>query len=73
MRVAGSSFVHLDNDEACREGGCAEDVEQEVGECASALLAWGVCGLEDEGGLNGEEETGGVEQLFAISLVVKFF
>jgi hypothetical protein len=44
-----------------------------VGECASALLAWGVCGLEDEGGLNGEEETGGVEQLFAISLVVKFF
>lgn len=33
-------------------------MEEEVGECAGALLGRGVGGLEDEGCLDGEEETG---------------
>jgi hypothetical protein len=61
--VARAGFVHLDDDEACGEGGCAEDVEEEVDECACAFLGGGVRGLEDEGCLDGEEEACGVEEL----------
>jgi hypothetical protein len=64
MRVARTSFVHLDDDKARSEGGCTKDVEQEVGECAGAFLLGSVCWLEDEGGLDGKEEAGRVEQLF---------
>jgi len=61
--VAGARFVHLDDYEAGGEGGGAEDVEKEVGEGAGAFLGGGVGGLEDEGGLDGEEEA----SLFGIS------
>jgi hypothetical protein len=56
--VARAGFVHLDDDEARSQGRCAKDVEEEVSQCASAFLGGGMCGLEDEGGLDGEEESG---------------
>jgi hypothetical protein len=56
--VAWAGFVHLNDYEACGEGGGAEDVEEEVGDGAGALLGGCVCWLEDEGGLDGEEEAG---------------
>lgn len=65
--VARAGFVHFDDDKACGEGGCAEDVEEEVYESACAFLRGGVCGLEDKGGLDGEEEACGVEELHLVN------
>jgi hypothetical protein len=38
-------------------------VEGKVGECSGAFLGGGVGWLEDKGGLDGEKEAGGVEEL----------
>jgi len=56
--VAGPGFIHLDDDESGRQGGGAKDVEEKVCEGAGAFLVGGVRGLEDEGGLDSEEEAG---------------
>ena len=56
--VAWAALVDFDNDEAGGEGGRAEDVEEEVGDCAGALLFGRVGRLEDQGCLDGEEEPG---------------
>lgn len=56
--VAGPRFVQFDDDETSGQGGGAKDVEEEVSECAGALLLGGMGRLKDEGGLDGEEEAG---------------
>jgi hypothetical protein len=56
--VAWSSLVHLDDDEAGCQRRCAQDVEEEVGEGAGALLLGRMRGLEYESCLDGEEEAG---------------
>lgn len=56
--VAGPCFVHLDDDEAGSQGRGADEVEEEVGDCAGALLVGGMRGLQDQGCLDGEEEAG---------------
>ena len=56
--MAGACLVHFNDDEACGQGGGAEDVEEEVRQGACALLLRGVRGLDDEGCLDGEEEAG---------------
>jgi len=63
MLVAGAGFVHFDDDEAGSECGSAEDVEQEVDESTRTFLRGGMCGLKNKGGLDGEEEACGVEEL----------
>jgi hypothetical protein len=73
MCVAWTGFVHLNDDQAGCECRGAKDVEEEVCECSCALLRGGVCWLEDEGGLDGEEEAGGVEELFARTVSMSFF
>jgi hypothetical protein len=73
MCVAWTGFVHFDDDQAGRERGCTEDVEEEVCECACAFLRGRVCWLEDEGGLDGEEEAGGVEELFTRTVSMSIF
>jgi len=40
-------FVQLNDDQAGGQRGCADEVEEEVRECAGALLRGGVGGLED--------------------------
>lgn len=61
--VSGASLVHLDDNQTSSQGGGAEDMKEEVYECAGALLFGCVGWLQDEGGLDGEEEAGGVEKL----------
>lgn len=61
--VPRAGFVDLDDDQAGGQRGGAKEVEEQVGKCARALLIGGVGGLEDEGGLDGEEEAGRVEEL----------
>lgn len=61
--VTRTGFVKLDDDETSGEGGGAEDVEEEVGDRARALLLGSMGRLQDESGLYGEEETGGVQEL----------
>lgn len=56
--VSRARFVYLDNHEARSQGCSAKDVEQEMCERAGALLFRRVCGLQDEGCLDGEEEAG---------------
>jgi len=60
--VSGPRFVHLDDDEPRSEGARAQRVEESVGEGARALLRGSVCGLQDQGCLDGEQEAGGVEE-----------
>jgi hypothetical protein len=73
MCVAWTGFVHFDDDQAGCECGGAKDVEEEVRQCSCALLRGGVCWLEDERGLDGEQEAGGVEELFARTVSMSFF
>jgi hypothetical protein len=61
--VPRACFVKLDDDEACGQRGDAEEVEERVSEGAGAFLRGGVGWLQDEGGLDGEEEACRVEQL----------
>ena len=56
--VAWAALVDFDNDEAGGKGRGAEDVEEEVGDCAGALLLGRVGRLEDQSCLDGEEEAG---------------
>jgi hypothetical protein len=55
--VARPGFVHFNDDEAGSQGRGAQNVEEEVGEGAGALLGGSMSGLEDEGGLDREEES----------------
>jgi hypothetical protein len=61
--VPGTSLVHLDDDEACGQSRGAHDMEEEMRKCAGAFLVGRVGWLEDESGLYGEQEAGGVEKL----------
>ena len=56
-------FIVFDHDEAGDGGEEGDVVECRVGVGALFLLLGGVCGLEDEDGLDEEEEGGGVEKL----------
>lgn len=47
MLVPRACFVQLDDDQAGGQRGCAEEVEEEVCECACALLRGRVRGLKD--------------------------
>lgn len=62
--VPGAGFVELDDDETRGQCRGAEDVEEEVGEGTGAFLLGGVGWLKDECGLDGEEETSGVQELW---------
>jgi hypothetical protein len=63
--VARPGLVELDDDEAGRERGGADEVRERVDERAGAFLRGRVCRLQGERGLEGEQEAGCVEQLCA--------
>jgi len=57
MFVTRTTLVDLDDDEAGEERRKPNEMEDEVKKCASALLGWGMGGLEDEGCLRSEQKT----------------
>lgn len=73
MFVARASLVDLDDDEASRQSGSANEVEQEVGDCASALLLGCMRGLKDESCLYGKQEAGLYHRLSMIRLPRRVF
>lgn len=70
VRAVVVELVVLDDDEAGDGGQEGEVVERAVRVGALFLLLRGVGGLEDEDGLNEEEEGGGVEELRAVTASV---
>ena len=61
--MVGLDFVVFDDDQPREEGEDGGSVEDGVDICALTFLYRGVCGLEDEKGLRGQEDAGGVEEL----------
>lgn len=68
MSAVVIEFVVLDDDEPGEEGEERGAVEEGVDECALFLLGGGVGGLEDEDGLGGQEDAGGVEELCGMDI-----
>lgn len=56
--VPGARLINFDNDKTGGQGRSAHDVQEKVGDGAGALLFGRVRRLQDEGCLDGEEESG---------------
>lgn len=61
--MVGLDFIVFDDNQPREECEHGSSVEDGVDVCTLAFLYWGVCGLENEDGLGGQEDAGRVEEL----------
>ena len=71
MRAAVRDLVILDYDKAGDEGQNRGAIEHGVDVGAGVFLLWGVGRLQDEDGLSGEKDGGGIKEL--MELLVEYF